>query len=56
MQTIEMLHYCDMEVTPEEEEAWKIFLLKFGNKEIKELIYETTIPRENIDGIFQSSN
>ena len=54
MQAIE-LKYIDIEVTPEEEEAWKIFLIKFNDKE-KILNFETTIPKENLNGVFGSSN
>jgi len=46
----------ELEITPEEEEAWQHFLVKFADNPIKKENLETTIPRENKDGLLGSSN
>lgn len=49
-------YYYNLEATPEEEEAWQHFLVKFvHNPPIQENL-ETSIPRENKDGLLGSSN
>lgn len=40
----------EVEVTPEEEEAWQNFLTKYHDP-IRQENLETTIPMENKDGI-----
>lgn len=50
-----MHYYVDIEVTPEEEEAWQHFLVKFADNPIRTENLETTIPRENKDGLLGSS-
>ena len=46
----------EYEVTPEEEEVWQHFLTKFADNPIRKENLETTIPRENRDGLLGSSN
>jgi hypothetical protein len=53
MQAVKIEH-IDVEVTPEEEEVWTNFLVKFANIQVREINYETTIPRENKYGLFDS--
>ena len=45
----------ELEITPEEEEAWQHFLVKFADNPIKKENLETTISRENKDGLLGSS-
>lgn len=45
----------EYEVTPEEEEVWQHFLTKFADNPIRKENLETTIPRENRDGLLGSS-
>ena len=49
-------YYYDLEATPEEEEAWQHFLVKFAYNPTRTENLETTIPRENKDGLLCSSN
>lgn len=56
MQTINSISYGNVEVTPEEEEAWHTFLIKFADKPIIEINYETEIPKEEINGLLKSGN
>lgn len=56
MQAVNSINYIDIEVTPEEEEAWTNFLVKFANVYVNELNYETNIPKETLNVIFGTSN
>lgn len=49
------MDYRDVEVTPEEEEVWQNFLTKFVENPPRTDNLETTIPRENRDGLLGSS-
>ena len=55
MQAVNIEH-MDVEVTPEEEEAWTNFLVKFANIQVREINYETTIPKETINGLLRTGN
>jgi len=46
--------YQDIEVTPEEEEVWENFLTKFVESPPRKDNLETTMPRENRDGLLGS--
>jgi len=48
--------YLDQEVTPEEDEAWENFLVKFAYNPLRQENLETTIPMEKKDGLLGTSN
>jgi hypothetical protein len=45
------IDWVEIEVTPEEEEAWQNFLTKQYELKQREINLETTIPKEIKDGI-----
>lgn len=52
----QQIEHSEIEVSPEEEEVWQNFLTKFVENPPRTDNLETTIPRENRDGLFGSSN
>jgi hypothetical protein len=46
-----LFQWQEVEVTPEEEEAWQNFLTKYHENPPRQENLETTIPREKKDGI-----
>lgn len=49
------LKYVNLEVTPEEEEAWQNFLVKFYDNPPKKNNIDIIIPKESNNGIQSSS-